>query len=586
MARGFLSGILWGTALGGGVSAAASLMAPLPTAPEVADAAPGSVEAPERVALADSGNGRAATSDRAVVAAQTAPQAPTPDPDGLSALNPEATETATQPELGTAAGLEGPVETAAASGIAVTPDAPVLPNPQALAPMAPQDADDLSISTEPAQPPAPEALPEETAFAAPERAEEVDAVAQPEGSQPETLTQEAALPEATSEDASQETAVPETEITETASAQTTEDAPVPSAGVPAEASARPASDTEEPEPEVTEAEETEREAPETETAEAATQTPEPQTPTEDAARTAPEETADAAEEDAEAPIETASARPQIGTPGVALIDRDTGVTIRRPGAATLGEIDEGQAAEEVADVGVETAADPRPVARFAAPFEDPAGKPLMSIVLIDDGSSPVAGAAGIAALQGFPYPLTFAVDAARADAGDRMAIYRAAGFEVMAMIDLPEGAQPGDAETALGAILPQLPEVVGVLEGDAGGLQGARDVSDQVTSILKDSGHGLLTQNRGLNTMASLARREGVPAAPIFRDFDSKGQTAQVIRRFLDQAAFRAGQEGAVVMLGRLRPDTVSALLLWGLQDRAGRVALVPVSAVLLREDA
>jgi hypothetical protein len=38
-------------------------------------------------------------------------------------------------------------------------------------------------------------------------------------------------------------------------------------------------------------------------------------------------------------------------------------------------------------------------------------------------------------------------------------------------------------------------------------------------------------------------------------------------------------------MLGRLRPDTVSALLLWGLQDRASDVALVPISAVLLREE-
>ena len=55
------------------------------------------------------------------------------------------------------------------------------------------------------------------------------------------------------------------------------------------------------------------------------------------------------------------------------------------------------------------------------------------------------------------------------------------------------------------------------------------------------------------------------------------------MRRFLDQAAFRAGQEEAgVIMMGRVRPDTISALLLWGLQDRASRVALAPVSALLL----
>jgi polysaccharide deacetylase 2 family uncharacterized protein YibQ len=53
------------------------------------------------------------------------------------------------------------------------------------------------------------------------------------------------------------------------------------------------------------------------------------------------------------------------------------------------------------------------------------------------------------------------------------------------------------------------------------------------------------------------------------------------MRRFLDQAAFRAAQDGSVVMLGRVRPDTISALLLWGLQDRAERVMLAPLSAVL-----
>jgi hypothetical protein len=35
-------------------------------------------------------------------------------------------------------------------------------------------------------------------------------------------------------------------------------------------------------------------------------------------------------------------------------------------------------------------------------------------------------------------------------------------------------------------------------------------------------------------------------------------------------------------MLGRMRPETISALLVWGLQDRANQVALAPISAVLL----
>jgi polysaccharide deacetylase 2 family uncharacterized protein YibQ len=131
-----------------------------------------------------------------------------------------------------------------------------------------------------------------------------------------------------------------------------------------------------------------------------------------------------------------------------------------------------------------------------------------------------------------------------------------------------------------------LPEVIGVLEGQGNGLQPGRALADQVTAILAEGGHGLVTQDKGLNTMPKLAIKEGVPAAAIFRDFDSKDQTPTVIRRFLDQAAFKAGIEGSVIMLGRMRPETISALLVWGLQDRASQVALAPISAVLLAEEA
>ncbi len=72
-----------------------------------------------------------------------------------------------------------------------------------------------------------------------------------------------------------------------------------------------------------------------------------------------------------------------------------------------------------------------------------------------------------------------------------------------------------------------------------------------------------------------------MPSATLFRDLDGDGQDQGLIRLTLDQAAFRARQEGAVVMLGRLRADTISALLLWGLQDRGNTIELVPISSVL-----
>ncbi|NOD63220.1 MULTISPECIES: divergent polysaccharide deacetylase family protein [unclassified Ruegeria] len=221
----------------------------------------------------------------------------------------------------------------------------------------------------------------------------------------------------------------------------------------------------------------------------------------------------------------------------------------------------------------------KPIERYAAKFENPEAKPLMSIILIDD-----EGAFGAEALQDFPYPISFAVNPSDPDAVEKMARHRAAGFEVMALADLPEAATAQDAEVSLSVWLDTLPETVGILEGVDSGIHGNRKLADQVAEIAAGTGRGLITQDNGLNTVQKLAARNGTPSGVVFRDIDGARQDPKVMRRFLDQAAFRAGQEGAVVMLGRVRPETISALLLWGLEDRGSRVAMAPISAVMMRQ--
>ncbi len=242
--------------------------------------------------------------------------------------------------------------------------------------------------------------------------------------------------------------------------------------------------------------------------------------------------------------------------------------------------DEEEAAPEP-EVETTTAADPNamtPLERYSVPFENPEGKPLMSFVLIDQGDSPI----GFDALAAFPYPISYAVDANWSGAADAMQRYRDAGLEVLAMVNLPEGAGAADTEVAMQTYLSALPEAVAVIEGPGSGLQSNREATEQLIPILLESGHGLVLNSEGLDTAQKLIAREGVPALSVFRDIDGNDQSATVIRRFLDQAAFRAGQEDdGVVIVGRLRGETVSALLLWGLQDRASSVAIAPVSALL-----
>lgn len=478
-------------------------------APEVSDAAPGAATAPqESAALAGS---PLQSEDATVQTGSNAPQLATPDTDTLGTIQTTTVQTPNVPQPSMIAGLDAPAAGAASGQVALTQEDPVFPNPQALAPMLPQGADQVVIDTQPAAPRLPE-MAQVDPVEAPEAPSQTDAPAQSEA--PVQSDVEAQPP-----------------------AQVTPVAPPVLSEAP--------------------------------------QTTEPEAP----APQAPQE-AEPPTENGQVAMIAPSARPQIGTPAISLTDRDGGVRIRRPGT----DAQEPTEVTVITEEGATPTGDPRPIAQYAQPFSNPDNKPLMSIVLIDNGTSPTAGAAGIAALRSFPYPVNFAIDGNLADAQERMQLYREAGFEVMAMIDLPGGARATDVETTLGVTLSQLREVVGVLEGTAEGLQSSRAVSDQVAAILAQSGHGLVTQSKGLNTMPTLARREGVPADPVFRDFDSKGQSATVIRRFLDQAAFKAGQEGAVIMLGRLRPDTISALLLWGLQDRASSVAIAPISATLRRE--
>ncbi len=74
-----------------------------------------------------------------------------------------------------------------------------------------------------------------------------------------------------------------------------------------------------------------------------------------------------------------------------------------------------------------------------------------------------------------------------------------------------------------------------------------------------------------------------MPAGLVFRELDNDGQKPDVIRRFLDNAAFKARQErGGVILLGHARPETLQALIEWSLGNRAKSVAMAPVSAVLL----
>lgn len=224
--------------------------------------------------------------------------------------------------------------------------------------------------------------------------------------------------------------------------------------------------------------------------------------------------------------------------------------------------------------------DARALAAYAMAFENPDAKPMFSVILIDEPENPVSNDV----LSHLPFALTFAIDAARDDANHVAARYRAAGFEVLMLTNLPFGASATDIEVAFGAYSRAIPEAIGVLDLGANGFLRGPSTATQIAGIMSEHGFGLITPSKGLNSAQKAAMREGVPAVLLFRELDADGEKPAVIRRYLDRAAFRAAQEGSVIMLGHTRPETIEALVTWALEDRAASVAIAPASAVMLAQ--
>lgn len=468
---------------------------------------------------------------------------------------------------------EAPVDEAAVEVLPVVPQPSDLTNPTApaveKAPEAPASADPATAPAAPSDltEPAGDALPKpaETPAASPELAETAspDALADPADASP----------------------APTTPVADTAPAD-----PEAPAGLATASAAEPApvlGDLPAPPPLTPEEETLLREIaeggsgsalPEGAVPQPEAALPEPAPTTEAAPPASVDETPKASPEVAPAvetaPTEVADApliAPDPTLPSAGTLPADAPVTAEADPLPKIGDTTEAAPAAEDQKSDL-------PLIAYARKFENPEGKPGFAIVLIDPGTEGIDRAA----LAALPFPVTFALDPTQPKAAEQAAIYRAAGQEVVILATaLPKGAQASDVEVAMVALASALPETVAVMDGPEPAFQSDRPLATLVVPVVGGQGRGLLTWDRGLNAADQVARREKVPAAVVFRDLDAAGESAQVIRRYLDRAAFKAAQEGRVTVVGRAVPETIAALLEWSVEGRAATVALAPLSAVL-----
>lgn len=275
----------------------------------------------------------------------------------------------------------------------------------------------------------------------------------------------------------------------------------------------------------------------------------------------------------EKPKVLAPPAPAVIPPAQGLPKSTDGVkTGRLPSIGTAPEVTEEPVAPSVTD--------DTPLTKFARSFTNDTSKPLFVVVLQDNGAADLDRAA----LAALPFAVTFVIDPLDPTAADAEQIYRAAGQEVVMLASgIPKAATASDLEQSFQANAAVLPQAVAVMDIGAGGFQDDRPLAALVVPLIASQGRGLLTFDKGLNAADQVARRDGLPAATIFRALDVEGEDAPLIRRYLDRAAFKAAQEGRVVVLGSTRPEMISALMEWAVEGRGASVALAPLTAVLTK---
>ncbi|WP_052700878.1 divergent polysaccharide deacetylase family protein [Loktanella sp. S4079] len=285
---------------------------------------------------------------------------------------------------------------------------------------------------------------------------------------------------------------------------------------------------------------------------------------------APETSESETAETAEATEETTTA--QAEEPVAAAPEYGKRIRVNRPSAATT------EGGEEAGSAPLAIGrTDPTALGRYATAFENPRGLPMISVMLLDDGSNGVMASE----LSAMPVPVTVVLNALDPNAADYMGAYRAYGIEVIMQASLPEGAVPTDVEVAFEAGFRSLPEAIALYSDGTGVLQSNRAAIDQAMQILSEDGRGLVTVQRGLGGALRAAEAAEVPAVTILRELDAKGEDQPAIERALDQSALRARQMGSAVLFGQVRAETISALTNWALSVDQEQMVLAPVSAVL-----
>ncbi|MBE9476530.1 MAG: divergent polysaccharide deacetylase family protein, partial [Proteobacteria bacterium] len=263
---------------------------------------------------------------------------------------------------------------------------------------------------------------------------------------------------------------------------------------------------------------------------------------------------------------------------------ETGITVGKKPSSTLPTITQKAPTDVVEKAAQETT--PDNALEFNATAFEKTDRPMLGLILVDIGQAGL----DVDKLKKLNAPLTIAIRVSDPNASERALRYNDAGFEVIAMAAVNQAAalnKAGNAEqvqNALDVIFNTVPNAIGLLDNAQGSIQKNNRISGDIVNSLQTTGHGLITNVKGLNTIDRVAGAVGVRSGKVARSLDANGEGKIQMVRYLDKASLDAGRDGSVIILGTTSKDTIATVAVWLLGSKGQSIVLAPVSAVLLRE--
>ena len=260
---------------------------------------------------------------------------------------------------------------------------------------------------------------------------------------------------------------------------------------------------------------------------------------------------------------------------------DTGISVGKKPTSKIPSIEATPKAET--EVAKEAPAEGRALEMNATKYETK-GRPLLGVILLDVGAKGLS----VAKLKKLKAPLTIAILADAVDASERALAYSAAGFEVIAMASddrnaaLNQALNSGQVQTAIDVIFTNVPNAIGLLDSKQAKIQKNSRTAKVIVKGFVDTGHGLVTYAKGLNSVDREAHAAGVRTAKVTRTLDANSENKAMMVRYLDRVSLDAGRDGAAIILGTTAKNTVATIAVWLLSSKGQSVSLAPASAVLM----